>query len=103
MSDNGSRPEAPSPDALLRAMMGGGGGAQTFGLGGELGELVLGMARENAVSFAEAMTGIAAAKSPIDAARLYSTYLMTSTQRLSRQFMDVTQAATRTAATKTDR
>ena len=65
------------------------------GLGGELHRLVTGMARDNASHFAEAMGAIATAKTPLDAATLYSQFLASSMQRISRQFMEVTQAASR--------
>lgn len=89
---------ARTAETMLRAMMEASGkAAQAFAPTGELGEMVLGMARENAARFAEAMGAIATAKTPLEAARVYSEYLMSSTQRVSRQFLDVTETASRHA------
>ena len=72
--------------------------ARIAGLSGEMHTMVLGMAQENASQFAEAMSAIATAKTPLDGATIYSQYLMTSMQRISKQFMDVTQAAAKQAS-----
>lgn len=69
--------------------------AKVVGLNQKLRDLIIEATRDNASSFADAMTEIASAKNPLDGARIYSDFLMSFVARASKQFMDVTQAISR--------
>lgn len=98
-------PNPPQPDStpvdaaasILKPMMEAGQeiSEKIVGLNDEIRTLILGMTKDNASSFAEAMAAIAAAKTPLDGAKVYSEFLMGFVARTSRQFMDVTQAISR--------
>ena len=99
---NGPQPTGAgfrSADEVLKPLVDAGreSAARIAGMSGEMHAMVLGMAQDNAAHFADAMGAIATAKTPLKGATIYSQYLMTSMQRVSKQFMDVTQAAAKQA------
>jgi hypothetical protein len=89
--------QTDAPASVLQPMMEAGQeiSGRIAGLDDEMRDMILGMTKNNAAIFAEALAAIASAKTPLEGAKVYSDFLMSFIARASKQFMDVTQAISR--------